>query len=132
MPVFKYELMEDPLDVDKKKKTKEYRKEADPLLKLSNGTITEKSEDNEDNNTYKKASSRQKTDATRKKKHFRKGIREDRKHGHDGVDETSSFGSKDLDQLRVILKDDSVNVAMSDQERGRHKSKNRHKKTSGM
>lgn len=54
MPVQFYELLEDPLDVDKKKNMRNYRKEADPLQRLSNGTITEnENEDLEDNNTMK-------------------------------------------------------------------------------
>lgn len=59
MPVQFYELLEDPLDVDKEKNTRNYRKEADPLQRLSNGTITEnENEDLEDNTMKNNQSSR--------------------------------------------------------------------------
>ena len=113
MPVQFYELLEDPLDVDKEKNTRQYKKEADPLQRLSNGTITEnENEDLEDNNTTRKnMSSVLITDNTRMK-HFRKGIREEGKDGHDGGEEgeTSSFGSKQIEDLKAILKADSIVV----------------------
>lgn len=43
-------------------------------------------------------------------KHIRKGIREEGKDGADGEGETSSFGSKEIEELKVILKADSIPI----------------------
>lgn len=44
-------------------------------------------------------------------KHIRKGIREEGKDGADGEEgETSSFGSKGIEELKVILKADSIPI----------------------
>ena len=116
---------------------KKYKKEADPMQKVSNGTITEN--DNEDNNSSngrRVDSDREVTDHTRAI-HFKRGIREERNRTAMGQDEgeTSSYGSNQLEQLKVILKADSIQVGSEMGQRSEHgalKSSNQVKRDVGV